>query len=306
MREPLVHTFSIVARDPETGQFGVGVQSHWFAVGSVVPWTTRGVGAVATQAHAKTAYGRLGLNLMQAGMSAKEALSALLAADDDRAIRQVAMIDKHGRVAAFTGEQCIEHAGHLTGDGFSVQGNLLASPDVWPAMAEAYLGSAGEDFSERLLEALEAGQDAGGDVRGRQSAALLVVPGPNDEMDRNDPLTDLRVDDGDRPLVEMRRLLTVQRGYEWHEQAIHAISVGNIEHARDIYEKLRGLVVGTREPLFWYATALAEHGYVEESLPVFTEVFRVEPVWRELLDRLADAGSFPPDPVLIERIRLTC
>jgi uncharacterized Ntn-hydrolase superfamily protein len=243
---------------------------------------------------------------MQAGKTSPEALAALIASDSDSAIRQVAMIDRHGQVAAFTGKQCIEHAGHLEGEGFSVQGNLLATPDVWPAMAEAYRGSDGEDFSQRLLKALEAGQDAGGDVRGRQSAALLVVPGPDDALDRNDPITDLRVDDDEQPLVTLRRLLTVQRAYEWHEQAIYAVSIGDMERAHSYHQKLRGLVVGTREPLFWYATALAEHGHIEEAMPLFSEVFQVEPIWRDLLDRLADAGAFPPDPALIERIRLTC
>jgi uncharacterized Ntn-hydrolase superfamily protein len=298
---PLAHTFSIIAHDPDTGQFGIGVQSHWFSAGSIVPWARRGVGAVATQAHADTSYGSLGLALMQAGKSAAQTLAALLAADPERDIRQVAMIDAEGRVAIHTGARCIDHACHVAGEQFSVQGNLLSSPKVCDSMAEVYV-KAGGDFSERLLQALEAGQDAGGDVRGRQSAALLIVPGANDPLDRLS-ITDLRVDDNDQPLVELRRLLTVQRGYEWHIQAIHAVEQGDLAAARRHYANLRGLAVGTREPQFWYAAALAEHGYLDEALPIFLEVFKVEPIWRDLIDRLAKAGAFPSDPEIITKIK---
>jgi uncharacterized Ntn-hydrolase superfamily protein len=301
--QPLAHTFSIAARDPSTGQFGVGVQSHWFAAGAIVPWAERGVGAVATQAQADTSYGYLGLDLMRAGKSAAQALSALVAADPDSAIRQVAMVDGEGRAAAHTGERCIAYACHLTGEGFSVQANLMANPGICEAMAKAYQIASEGDFSGRLLAALEAAQDAGGDVRGRQSAGLLVVPGSDDPLDRSDAITDLRVDDSDQPLVDLRRLLTIQRGYEWHTQAIHAVSTGDMAQAREYYGKLRGLVVGTREPQFWYATALAEHDHLAEALPIFAEVFTVEPVWRDLIDRLVKSGDFPDDPAVIEAVK---
>lgn len=296
-----VHTYSIIARDPASGQFGVGVQSHWFGSGAVVPWAERGVGAVATQADADTSYGKLGLDLMRAGKTAEQALAGLIAADPDSAVRQVAMIDNKGRVAVHTGAKCIQQAGHKIGKNYAVQGNLLSSPDIFDKMAAAYEAATG-DFSSRLLVALEAAQDAGGDVRGKQSAGLLVVPSPDDPLNR-DTITDLRVDDSTHPLVDLRRLLTVQRGYDWHLQAIHAVEQGDMETARKHYENLRGLVVGTREPLFWYAAALAEHGHLDEALPIFLAVFRVEPVWRDLLDRLAAAGAFPSDPEVIRRVR---
>ncbi len=301
----LTHTFSIVARDPATGQLGVGVQSHWLACGAAVPWAEPGVGAVATQSFTDVSYGSLGLALMRAGKSAGQALAALLAADPERDIRQVAMVDGEGRVAVHTGQRCVEHAGHETGEQFSVQGNLLKSADVCREMAGAYRKAIEDkigDFSERLLQALEAGQDAGGDVRGRQSAALLVVAGPDDPLKRH-TITNLRVDDHAQPLVELRRLLTVQRSYEWHDRAIHAVEEGDLETARQHYGNLRGLVVGTREPQFWYAAALAEKGHLDEALPIFAEVFKVEPVWRELIDRLAKAGFFPQDPAVIERVK---
>lgn len=295
------HTFSLVARDAASGQFGVGVQSHWFASGAIVPWAEPGVGAVATQAQADTSYGRLGLSLMRAGKSAEQALAALVAADPDSDIRQVAMVDAQGRVAAHTGARCIAYTCSAQGEGYSAQANLMANADVCRAMAAAYEAASG-DFSERIMQALEAGQDAGGDVRGRQSAGLLVVPAPGDPL-ASDPLTDLRVDDSAEPLVELRRLLTVQRGYEWHARAIYAVAEGNMDEARQNYQKLRGLVVGTREPHFWYAAALAEYGHLEEALPIFQEVFTVEPVWRSLIDRLANSGDFPRDPDVIAKVK---
>ncbi len=261
---------------------------------------------MATQSIADLSYGRLGLALMQAGKSAPQALAALVAADPDEDVRQVAMVDREGRVAAHTGARCIDAAHHIEGDGWSVQGNLLSGVEVVEAMAEAYsaaLDAKVGDLSERLLRTLEAAQEAGGDVRGRQSAGLLVVPGPDDPLRRENPITDLRVDDSDHPLMELRRLLTVQRAYEWHELAIHDIEKGNMDSARTHYRNLRGLVVGTREPQFWYAAALAEHGHVQEALPIFAEVFQVEPVWRSMLDRLAKQGFFPDDDEIIEVVR---
>jgi uncharacterized Ntn-hydrolase superfamily protein len=297
----LVHTYSIIARDPKTGQLGIGVESHAFACGAIVPWAEAGIGAIATQATADTNYGRLGLALMRAGKTAQQALAALIAADPRSNIRQVAIIDNMGQVAAHTGKRCIASSGHVTGANFSVQGNLLRSPDVWEKMSKAYVNSEG-DFSERLLRALEAGQDAGGDMRGMQSAALVVVPGPNDPFKR-EMVTNLRVDDNDQPLIELRRLLTVQRGQEWYIQAVHAVETGNLASAREYSENLRGLVVGTREPLFWYAVTLAEHGYLDEALPIFALVFAVEPIWGSMIDRLVVSGNFPDDPAAITKVK---
>jgi uncharacterized Ntn-hydrolase superfamily protein len=299
--DSLAHTFSIVARDPKTGQLGIGVQSHAFACGAIVPWAEAGVGAVATQATADTNYGRLGLALMKAGKTSQQALAALIAADPRSSVRQVAMIDGTGQVAAHTGKRCISSAGHHTGAGFSVQGNLLKGSSVWESMAKAYTTTEA-DFSERLLRTLEAGQDAGGDIRGMQSAALMVVPGPNDPLKR-EMVTNLRVDDNDHPLVELRRLLTIQRGQEWYVQAVHAVEIGDMALADQHYERLRGLVVGTREPLFWYAVTLTEHGYLEKALPVFALVFAVEPIWHSTIDRLVVSGDFPDDPAAISKVK---
>src|SRR5690348_3332682 len=175
-QERPVHTYSIVARDPDTGELDVAVQSHWFSVGTLVPWAEAGVGAVATQSFVDPSYGKLGLDLMRAGRSAPEALKALLAADAGRDVRQVAMIDAEGRDAAHTGAKDIPAAGHVVGKGYSVQANLMANALIWPAMSRAFEGAKG-DLAERMLAALEAAQAAGGDIRGKQSAALLVVSG---------------------------------------------------------------------------------------------------------------------------------
>lgn len=299
--ECLAHTYSIVARDHKTGQLGIGVQSHAFACGAIVPWAEAGVGAVATQATADTNYGRLGLALMKAGKTSQQAMAALIAADPRSNIRQVAMVDGSGQVAVHTGKRCIASAGHHIGAGFSIQGNLLKSPSVWENMAKVYASCEG-DFSERLLQALEAGQDAGGDIRGMQSAALVVVPGPNDPLKR-EMVTNLRVDDHDHPLIELRRLLTIQRGQEWYVQAVHAVEVGDLTAAQEHYERLRGLVVGTREPLFWYAVTLTEHGHLDKALPVFALVFAVEPIWHSMIDRLVVSGDFPDDPSAISKVK---
>lgn len=296
-----VHTYSIVAYDSKTGQYGIGVQSRAFASGAIVPYLERGVGAVATQARADTSYGPLGLNLMRAGKSASEALKGLVAADKQSAVRQVAMIDSEGRVAVHTGELCIAHAGHVIGEEFCVQGNLLASPAVWVEIAATYQNSNG-DLSERLLSALEAGQKAGGDIRGMQSAALLVVPGKDDPLG-SEYITNLRVDDHSKPLLELRRLLTIQRGNEWASRAVLAVEQKDMEKAAEYYDKLYSLVVGSREPHFWYAAALLLNDQREEGLKVLQQVLVHEPQWVDLLDRLIVAKRLPADDKLIAEIR---
>src|SRR5574341_543757 len=296
----LTCTFSIVARDERTGQFGGGVASRAFPSGAVVPWAERGVGAIATQAETDTSYGRLGLALLKAGKTAAQTLDGLVAADPGRDLRQVAVVDAQNRVAVHTGKRCVETAGHLTGAGFSVQGNMLANDAVLEKMVQGYEKARG-DFNEKLLQALEEGQIAGGDVRGKQSAALLVARGP-EEIER-DWVTDLRVDDADHPLVELRRLLTIQRGQEWELQAVRALEKGDLDKAHEYYGNLRGLVVGSRQPLFWYAVALVENDRIDEALPIFGLVFAVEPVWRDLIDRLAKAGYFPDRPDVIKQVK---
>jgi len=304
--EPIrpTHTYSIVARDSLTGQIGVAVQSHWFSVGSIVSWAEAGVGAVATQSFAEPAYGPRGLERMRGGASAREALDSLLAGDPGRELRQVAFIDREGRVAVYTGSRCIDWAGHRAGEGYSVQANLMRNDRVVDAMAAAYEKSQGT-LAERLLAALEAGEGAGGDIRGSQSAALLVVEAEASDKPWADRAVDLRVEDHPDPVGELRRLLAVHRAYEHMNRGDRAIEEGDFELARVEYEEATRLAPGNPEMIYWYAVSLATNGKVDESLPFFREVFRANPGFREVTKRLVKAGIIPDTPAgaaILDRI----
>ena len=302
-RRPLrpVHTFSIVARDPNTGELGVAVQSHWFSVGPIVPFAEAGVGAVATQSFVDSSYGPLGLTLMRAGRSAPDALKALLAGDEGRDVRQVAMIDSQGRVDAWTGKNDIQAAGHHVGKDYSVQANLMLNDKVWPAMAAAFEATKG-DLAERMLAALDAAQAVGGDIRGRQSAALIVVTGKPTGQAWKDRVFDLRVDDSAEPLKELRRLVTLQRAYNHMNAGDLAVEKKDNEGALREYGAAEKLVPDNAEMIYWHAVALVNMGRVEESLPLFKRVFAMDRNWIELTPRLPRSGLLPNDPKLIERI----
>jgi uncharacterized Ntn-hydrolase superfamily protein len=259
-----VHTYSIVARDQETGQLGIAVQSHYFAVGSIVTWAEAGVGAVATQSFADPAYGKLGLDLMRAQRSAPETLAGLVASDSMSAVRQVGMVDAEGRVAAHTGALAIAEAGHVLGDGFTVQANMMLRPTVWPAMAEAYQSTRGE-LVDRLLSALDAAEAEGGDIGGRQSAAILVVAGKNTGRPWADKLYDLRVDDAPEPLKEIRRLASVARAYIHHRRAQSAVECGDSAAMKREFEVAAQLIGDNPEMRFWHAIGLFSIGEVEDG-----------------------------------------
>jgi uncharacterized Ntn-hydrolase superfamily protein len=205
-------TYSIVARDPDTRQLGVAVQTRAFAVGNAVPWAASGLGAVATQSFTERSYGPLALELLRIGRTPADALAGLVAADPQRAVRQVGIVDTQGRSAAHTGELCIPEAGHQTGDGFSVQANMMRSAEVWPAMAEAFAAATGS-LPQRLLASLDAAEAAGGDFRGRQAAAMLVVAGKTAGRPWDEHVVDVRVDDHEDPLAELRRLVDLSETY---------------------------------------------------------------------------------------------
>jgi uncharacterized Ntn-hydrolase superfamily protein len=297
----LAHTFSIVARDPETGELGVAVQSHWFSVGSVVAWAEAGVGAVATQSLVEVSYGPLGLALMRAGKSAEEALTALLAADEGRDLRQVAMVDAQGRVAVHTGARCIAEAGHEVGPGFSVQANMMINDTVWSAMAHAYESTEG-DLAERLLAALEAGQAAGGDIRGQQSAAILIVKGTSTGRPWADTVMDLRVEDHPEPIRELRRLVQIHRAYQHMNRGDERLGEGKVEEALEEYRAAAALAPHIEELPFWQAVTLADLGRLEEALPIFGRVFAVNPAWADLVRRLPASGLLRDDPEMLRRI----
>ena len=299
-----IHTYSIVARDAKTGEMGVAVQSHWFSVGSVVSWAEAGVGAVATQSLADPAYGPLGLELMRAGRSAPDALRSLLAGDEGREVRQVAMIDAAGRVAAHTGGKCIQPAGHVVdAEGqFSVQANLMANDRIWPAMAGAFREAQG-DLADRMVAALEAAQREGGDIRGKQSAALVVVSGNPTGRPWADRKFDLRIEDHPDPVAEMKRLVRLQRAYLHMNAGDAAMEKKDAETANREYTSAETLAPEIVEIPFWRAVTLVNAGKLEEALPIFKRVFEQEPVWAELIPRLVESGLLAADPQAVAAIQ---
>ncbi|MFQ5637858.1 MAG: DUF1028 domain-containing protein [bacterium] len=281
----LAHTFSIVARDPESGEMGVAVQTHWFGVGTRVPWAEAGVGAIATQSFTNPSFGPRGLDLLKQGKSAEEALKILIDSDEGRDVRQLAIVDAQGRTAAWTGKRCIKDAGHINKDNFSVQANLMLRDRVWPAMAEAFEKAEGQ-LAERLLAALEAGQKAGGDIRGKQSAALIVVKKESTDKVWEDRLIDLRIDDHPNPVQELKRLLTIYRAYRHMNAGDRALEKGEVETALREYSTAQEMYSDNLEMKFWPAVSLANSGKVDESLPIFKELFSKDENWRILTERL--------------------
>jgi uncharacterized Ntn-hydrolase superfamily protein len=296
-----VHTYSIVARDSVTGDLGVAVQSHWFSVGSLVTWAEAGVGVVATQSFVDPSYGPLGLALMRAGKTASEALAALLASDPGRDVRQVAMVDARGNVAVHTGARCIQAAGHRTGRVYSVQANLMSNETIWPAMAGAFEKARGP-LAERMLAALEAAEAAGGDIRGKQSAAILVVKGSGTGKPWADRSVDLRIEDHEVPLVELKRLLVLHRAYEHMNNGDLAVERNDAPGALREYAAAQALVPGNLEMRFWYAVALANMGRVSEAQPVFRDVFARDRNWATLVPRLPASGTLTSDPAVLKAI----
>ena len=296
-----VHTYSIVAFDEETGELGVAVQSHWFSVGFLVPWAKAGVGAVATQSFVKVDYGPEGLNRMKNGQSAEEALNSLLAEDEGEAVRQVAMIDVKGSVAAHTGTKCIYAAGHQIGKNYSVQANLMEKETVWPSMANAFERSNG-DLAEKMMAALEAAEAEGGDIRGKQSAAMLIVSGNPTGIPWKDVVMDIRVDDHAEPLKELKRLIRIHRAYQHANKGDHYLELEEIEKALVEYEKASEFYPENPELPYWSAVTLASKGNLDQALPIFQEVFQKEPRLRILTPRLVNSGLLPNDPALIEAI----
>lgn len=300
-RFPLAHTFSIVACDAVTGDMGVAVQSHWFSVGSVVAWGEPGVGVVATQSMVEMSYGPKGLALMRAGVAAPAALSALLQTDENREVRQVAFLDAGGRVAVHTGGRCIAEAGHESGEGFSVQANMMKYASVWPAMAKAYRETPG-DLVERMLAAMDAAQACGGDIRGQQSASILIVKGRPTGSISEDTLMDLRVEDHPQPLGELRRLVNVRRAYTLMNQGDAYLVEDNVPAALQAYKLAAEMAPEMDELPFWHAVTLADMGRVDEALPIFREVFARNADWALLVQRLPKAGLLKEDAAMMARI----
>ncbi len=278
-------TYSIVARDPGTGELGVAVQSHWFSVGPIVPWARAGVGAVATQANVEVGYGPRGLEMLAAGVDPNTALARLRTEDPAAETRQVAILDARGRLAAHTGADCIPFAGHAAGDAVGCQANMMAGPEVWPSMLVAF-GAADGPLAWRLLAALEAGETAGGDIRGRQSGALLVVPAAGEAWQT---VVSLRVEDHDEPLVELRRLLGLADAYRLAGRADELSGLGRHDEAAALYRRAAELAPGSHELLFWAGLGAAQVGDLDAALRDVRAAIALRPAWRELLARIPPA-----------------
>lgn len=289
-------TYSIVARDKETGEVGVAVQSHYFHVGPVVPWVLAGVGAVATQSHVNIGFGPLGLELMKSGLTAHQALQALLAGDDKPEMRQVALVDAAGNVAAHTGAKCVPAAGHKTGDGFSCEANLMENNTVWGAMSEAYTATRAP-LAERMLAALDAAEAEGGDIRGRQSAAMLVARGNPSGKPWEDRTIDLRVEDSPEPLAELRRLLRVQRAYTSDDAAERLEVAGDVKAAVKLRVEAAEMAPDLEELSFWAGLDMAKVGDVDGGCRLIARAVAVEPRWIEALNRLAAVDWVDKDVV---------
>ncbi|TMB56631.1 MAG: DUF1028 domain-containing protein [Chloroflexi bacterium] len=295
-------TYSIVARDPATGRFGVAVQSHFLGVGPVVPWLEAGVGAIATQAQVNISFGPIGLELLRAGRTAEEVVAACLAGDGESAVRQLGVVDAQGNAWAHTGADCIPACGHLVRDGFTVQGNLLERDTCWPAMAAAYEAALAEEapFVERLLRGLEAAEREGGDVRGKQSAAIMVVSGELQQAAWRGRLMDLRIEDHPDPVPELRRIVTMQLAYQLMDDEGDAAKAGASGDER--YAQAMQLAPDAYELAFWWGLELAKRGDVAEARRELRVAFDADTRWRTTLDHLAGAGQQGMNPELAGKL----
>jgi uncharacterized Ntn-hydrolase superfamily protein len=287
--DPFAHTYSIVARDSVTGEIGIAVQSHWFSVGKIVPWAEAGVGAVATQSLVNPSYGPEGLKLLREGKSPAEIINLLTEKDSGRAVRQLAVIDKFGETAAYTGSNCIQPAGHISGKDFSVQANLMKNGNVWPAMAAAFQNSKGP-LAERMLASLEAGQQAGGDIRGMQSAYLLVVAAKPSGKIWEDRKIDLRVDDNADPVNELKRLLKVFRAYDHLNAGDAALEKNDMPLAEREYDMAEEMFPDNLEMKFWHAVTLINNNKTEKAFALLREVFSKDGNWRTLIPNVRKSG----------------
>jgi len=284
------HTYSIVAKDRKTGEMGVGVQSHYFSVGGIVSWGESGVGVVATQSLVNVSFGLRGLDLLKQGKSPQDALNILLSDDDGRDVRQVAILDVQGRVAAHTGAKCIKHAGHIEGNNFSVQANMMLTDKVWSTMAKNFESNINLPLAERIVKTMEAAETVGGDIRGKQSAAILIVGGKVAKNKWEDKIIDLRVEDNEQPVKELSRLLKLHRAYKHMDKGDLAIEHNDMEKALKEYDSALNLFPENLEMKFWTAVSLANNQKLKEASELFKTIFKKDNNWRLLTERLPESG----------------
>ena len=300
--EPLAHTYSIVCRDSATGQIGVAVQSHWFSVGTSVSWAEAGVGAVATQSFTNKSFGIRGLNLLRTVLTAQQVLDSLLKDDEGREVRQVAIVDTKGNVAVHTGKNCIDYANHIKGAGYSVQSNMMLTKKVSKAMSEAYENNRSKALAERMMLALEAAQKAGGDIRGQQSAAMIVVPGKTEGKPWDERTVDLRVDDHPTPLKEMRRLLNVHTAYQHMNNGDLAVEKNDMVTAMNEYNAAMKMFPQNLEMQYWTAITLANNKQLSKALPLLKKIFAADANWKELTRRLPKVNLLNVPEVELKKI----
>lgn len=298
--DKFAHTFSILAKDPVSGDMAVGVQSHWFSVGTAVPWGKSGVGIVATQSFVNPVYGYEGLQLMEKGLSAQEALEKLKKEDEGSAFRQVAMLSRDGSISAFTGEKCVEAALHYVGDHFSIQANMMEDENVVYAMKKAYEENSNLELPERIIAAMKAAQASGGDVRGKQSSALIVVSKDEPEHPWLDKKIDLRVEDHKTPVEELSRLLNTHRAYKYMEEGDVAMENEDPKAALKAYNSAEKLLPTNDEIKFWKAVALVNSNQVNKSVPIFERLFMNDKRWQRLLKRLPSSNLISIDKTALE------
>jgi uncharacterized Ntn-hydrolase superfamily protein len=301
-KAPFAHTYSIVARDAKTGEMGVGVQSHYFSVGSVVSWGESGVGVVATQSFVNVSFGLRGLELLKQGKSPREALDMLLAADERSDVRQVAILDVQGRVAAHTGSKCIIHAGHIEGNNYSVQANMMLTDKVWSTMSKAFETHENLPLPERIVKTLASAESVGGDIRGKQSAALLIVAGKEAENKWEDKLIDLRVEDHGHPVEELSRLLKLYRAFKHMDEGDLAMEHNDMETALKEYDSALNIFPNNLEMKFWTAVTLANNQNISKALELFSEVFEKDNNWRLLAERLPKSDLLTISKEELEKI----
>jgi uncharacterized Ntn-hydrolase superfamily protein len=287
--------------DKNRGEIGAAVQSHWFSVGSAVPWAEAGVGAVVTQSFVNPSFGPRGLELLKQGLSPEQVLDRLVVSDAGSEMRQLAVIDRHGRAVAFTGRRCVPEAGHRIGEDYSVQANLMENAEVWSDMAQAFEQAAGP-LAERMVAALAAAQDRGGDLRGKQSAAILIVRGESTGEIWKDRVIDLRVEDHEEPVEELRRLLGVFRAYEHMNRGDEALEAEDEKRALREYGDALKLYPESQEIRFWCGVSLANTGQLEQALPIFAEVFQAHLGWRTLTQRIYSLGLLEVEKQDYQRI----
>jgi uncharacterized Ntn-hydrolase superfamily protein len=288
-------TYSIVARDPATGQLGVAVQTCYLGVGSIVPWARAGVGAVATQAIAERAYGPRCLDALASGADAGEALARARADDPGAELRQVAVVGADGSTAVATGGLCLDHAGDCAGDGWSVQANMMGSREVWGAMADAYQGATGP-LARRLLATLEAGEAAGGDARGRMSAALLVVEGEVTDVPGGGVVVDLRVDRSQDPLVDLAGLLDAADAFAGFDAAADQLFGGDPAAALGTIDGALAILPGEENLRMIRAGALLASGAQDEGVAEVRALVAARPTWEVIFRSFAGKGLLPLPP----------